>query len=555
MARPDDPPPRPSRDPDPLLEAQGLGCRYRDRAEPTLAGVELALHAGEVVLLAGGSAAGKTSLLRCLNGLVPRSFRGSEASGRLRIGGRDASGWTLAQIGRHVGTLLQTPARQVVGVDVRREVAFGPENLGLPVEEIEARVREAAARVGVEALLERRTEELSGGELQKVALAGVLAMRPRVLLLDEPLAALDPESAREVASLLRELADEGRAVLVVEHRLDELAAARPDRALALERGRLASDTSWADFLAIADPRRLHLPVEAAVRWWRANDDGSPLPDAPAPVAPGRTLVDVRDARVELGGRAALDGASLAVREGEVVALLGANGAGKTTWMRAVIGLARTSGGRVELDGNDVATTPIAALARAAGLVFQDPGVMLFADSVRDELAFAPRNLGCDDAEVERRVRRALERLELDALADEAPGALSVGQKKRVALAAVHAQGVRLWLLDEPTAGLDPRGVADVLAALRSGRERETAIVFATHDLDLALTFATRVVVVDRGRVVADGPPGELLGDEALLARARLRPSGLVRANRERLRAGRPALGARELAREAAGEGP
>ncbi len=547
-----------------MLRARGLGCRYRRRPEPSLRGIDLDLVAGEVTLLVGGSASGKTTLLRCLDGLIPRSYPGSERTGELRVGGEPTDAWSLARFGRHVGTLLQDPARQIVGLDVFREIAFGPENLGLPAAEVRRRVLALAERLELSGLLERSPEELSGGELQRVALAGVLAMEPGVLLLDEPLAALDGRSARAVAALVRALADEGRAVVVVEHRIEELLDARPDQVVWLEGGAVAWRGTLDAFLERADPAELVLPFDAAVRRWRARDGSAPGPlvarprgaaGGPESAAP---LVELRDVTHRYpSGERALERASLAVRAGETVALLGANGSGKSTLLRHAIGLLRPTAGVVVVAGVDAAGRSVAELARTAALVFQDPAAMLFADTVEEELRFAPHNLGLAPERIRARVDAALAALGLEALRAEPPGALSLGQKKRVCLAALVSQGARLWLLDEPTAGLDPGGVADFLDALRGGLAPAAAdggaraVLLATHDLDLALVHADRIAVLEGGRIVALGTPAQTLGDPELLARAGLVETSLVRANRPRFERGEPPWDARRFAREGA----
>jgi len=534
----------------PAVTVRGLACRYRSSRADVVADLELELEPGELLLVAGGSASGKSTLLRCLNGLVPRGYRGSRLMGQLAVGGVDLARLDLAQIGTRVGTLLQDPARQVVGFDVRREVAFGPENLGLAPDEVERRVAAAAERLGIEGLLDRETATLSGGELQKVALAGVLAMEPAVLLFDEPLAALDPASARDVARLLRELADEGRAVVVVEHRVEELCAARPDRALVLVGGRPGYLGDFAGFLAQADPRSASLPADVAVARWRAlgPDAARAFPAvvrSPDPPAGAPPLVELEGVRFAYGEREVLRGVDLCVRENEVLALLGANGSGKSTLLKVVAGLRRPSAGTLRLAGRDAAATTAAERARTVGYVFQEPASMLFADSVEQECRFAPENLGLD--RVDARVAAALERLGLEALRTEAPGRLSLGQQKRVAIAAVAGVEPAVWLLDEPTAGMDPGGVADVLAGLRASGGR-TCLV-ATHDVDLALALASRIALLDEGRVLACGTPAEVLTRPELVARARLRPTSLLERNRERLEAGLPPRTAREWAAE------
>ena len=218
------------------LVIEDLSFKYQSRPEPALANLSLEVRAGEMLLVAGASGCGKTTLIRCINGLVPRSYRG-DLQGAVRLYGEDVNRFSLARLAQTVGTLLQDPEKQILGAHVKSEVAFGPENLGLPLGQVQAQVAEALARLGLASLSDRETFSLSGGEKQKVALAGILAMRPSILLLDEPLASLDPASAREALLVFRRLADEGATIVLIEHRVEDALAARPDRVLYLESGR------------------------------------------------------------------------------------------------------------------------------------------------------------------------------------------------------------------------------------------------------------------------------------------------------------------------------
>src|SRR6476659_3763051 len=248
----------------PPLAVDGLTFRYRTAAAPSLIDVTFAAGAGEIMLVAGGSGSGKSTLLRCLNGLIPRSY-GGDLSGQIAIDGHDPAGIGLAQLAQLVGTVLQDPDRQIVTSYVERQVAFGPENLGWPRERMRAAVAATLERLRITHLRNRETGGLSGGERQKVALAGLLSMNPRILLLDEPLASLDPASAREALALFRELADDGRAVLLVEHRVEDALVARPERTLFLRDGRQAFLGASHDFLALADPREVKLPADVALK--------------------------------------------------------------------------------------------------------------------------------------------------------------------------------------------------------------------------------------------------------------------------------------------------
>jgi energy-coupling factor transport system ATP-binding protein len=522
------------------LDVERLTFRYRSAAEPSLREVAFAAQAGELMLIAGGSGSGKSTLLRCLNGLIPRSYSG-DLSGTIAINGHDPAGLGLAKLAQLVGTLLQDCDRQIVASYVERQVAFGPENLGWPRERVRAAVAGTLERLGIAHLRGRETVHLSGGERQKVALAGLLAMDPQIVLLDEPLASLDPASAREALALFRALADGGRTVLLVEHRVEDALAIAPERTLFLRDGKQVFLGPSREFLALADPREVKLPAEHALR---GAGDGrelgigelfSPTPnsDPPAPSsrpAPGDTLLELQDVRFAYGdGPEILRGVSLTVREGEVVAIMGPNGAGKSTLMRHAIGLLRPKSGAVRVAGRDARGATVAHLARTVGYVFQNPAHMLFAPTVRDELSFGPRNLGADPAAALAAVPGALAQVGLAGFDERAPLSLSFGQQKRLGIAAVLSMRPRVLVLDEPTAGQD-HGSTQALMRTIGALGSIAATVLITHDVDMAVSYATRVVLMRDGQIEADGPPEQVLADRALTERCRVVPTSLLELN-------------------------
>lgn len=527
--------------PQPLL-VDGLTFRYRTAAAPSLGDLSFSVSLGELLLIAGGSGSGKSTLLRCLNGLIPRSYRG-DLGGRIAIDGQDPAAMSLAQLAQLVGTILQDPDRQIVTSYVERQVAFGPENLGWPRERIRAAVQATLERLRITPLHGRETGGLSGGERQKVALAGLLSMNPRILLLDEPLASLDPASAREALALFRELADDGHAVLLVEHRVEDALAAQPQRTLFMRDGRQSFLGPSAEFLAIADPHEVKLPAEVALA--RLGDGGwgmgvgaparppSPNSQLPSPGSrpvPGDPLLEFRDLRFGYGdGPEILRGVSLTIREGEIVAIMGPNGAGKSTLLRHGIGLLRPNSGQVRVAGADARGSTVAQLARTVGYVFQSPSHMLFAPSVRSELTFGPRNLGVEPAAAEAAVPAALAQVGLAGFEDRAPLSLSFGQQKRLGIAAVLSMRPRVLVLDEPTAGQD-HGSTQALMHTIGGLAGLAATVLITHDVDLAVSYATRVVLMREGQIEADGPPEQVLADRALLERCRIVPTSLLELN-------------------------
>ncbi|MDH7485137.1 MAG: ABC transporter ATP-binding protein [Anaerolineae bacterium] len=526
------------------LQVEDLRFRYRTRQEMALRGISFQAERGELILVAGASGCGKTTLMRCINGLIPRSYRGGELAGTIRLFGKDPASLPLAQISQMVGTVLQDPEKQIVGSYVLNEVAFGLENLGLPRQEILERVEWVLDYLGLSHLRDRETFNLSGGEKQKVALAGVLAMQPDILLLDEPLASLDPVSSQEALALIRRLADEGKTVLLIEHRVEDLLKARPDKALFLSEGEQRYFGDMPGFLDIADYREVKLPAPMVLEQARERQEDLPPLPPPAPDDGRPPLVEFD--HVSFGyepEQPVLHDVSLTIRQGDIIALLGPNGAGKTTLVKQAIGLLKPQEGTVRVQGQDTRRMSTAQVARTLGYVFQSPTHMLFAPTVREELAFGPRNLRFDEQTVRANVERAMDILNLRGLEEYPPLALSFGQQKRVTIAAVLAMQSRILAMDEPTAGQDYRNYTNFMnsiLALRTEREDLfSAILFITHDLDLAVGYANRVILMAEGRIAADGPPEQVLADRALLQRCRIVPTSLLDLNLKLLpRAGR-----------------
>jgi energy-coupling factor transport system ATP-binding protein len=442
-----------------------------------------------------------------------------------------------------VGTVLQDPERQILGAYVRNEVAFGLENLGLERGEIVRRIDETLEYLGLAGLETRETFSLSGGEKQKVALAGVLAMRPAVLALDEPLANLDSASAQEALALIRRLADEGKAILIIEHRVEDVLALRPDWVMYLEGGHVAYRGSVEGLLETADYHAVKLPAPVVLS--RAKGHPSALPVEATPSRKdAQAVVEFEGVSFSYPqGPPVLKDVNLTIRQGDLIGVLGPNGAGKTTLLKHAVGLLRPTAGRVLLAGVDSRNMTIAKMAQTVGYVFQSPRHMLFAPKVAEELAFGPRNMGIAEEQISQNVRQALAVVHLSDEIDMPPLALSFGQQKRVSIAAILAMRSAVLVMDEPTAGQDfanYMSFMDSVAGLGRGNGdgkgyNFQAIVFITHDVDLAVSYANRVLIVAEGRIAADGAPAEVLADLDLLRRSRIVPSSLLKANLEHFR--------------------
>jgi energy-coupling factor transport system ATP-binding protein len=521
---------------EPIVRIENLTFRYRRGTEPALRDLSLEVAAGEVLLVAGPSGCGKSTLIRAINGLIPHAYPG-ELHGSVTVGGRPTGEQKLRQIALHVGTLLQDPARQIVGATVEAELAFGPENLAMPRTEIRSRIGRVAKRAGIEPLLGRETAALSGGERQLLAMAGILMLEPRLYVVDEPLANLDPATASGLLRVLRELADAGHAVVIVEHRVEEALDLRPDRVLYLDDGRVAYLGDVAGFLRVADPAAVKLPFEVVLERFRTHPSLVP-PDARIPA---RTLepsadepprLEFRGVRAGYDNREVLHGVDARLGAREVVAVLGPNGSGKTTLFRTAMRLMVPTAGEVLVDGRPTADRAVAELATTFGFVFQSPSQMLFARTVREELLFGPRNLGRPPERHEAIVDDALRRTglaDLEEIRERPPLTLSFGQQKRLALAIALALEPPTLMLDEPSAGQDHRTARQFMREVLAVPGLES-IYLVTHDVDLALAYATRILLFQAGTIVADGTPAEVIGDEDRWTGCNLRVTSLMRAN-------------------------
>ena len=514
------------------LTVENLSFRYRDRKGAAIHELSFAAEAGEILLIAGASGCGKTTLIRAINGLIPRSYKG-EVGGRVLVFGEDTARWKLSQISQKIGTVLQDPERQILGTKVLNEVAFGLENLGMAREEIYQRVDESLAHLKIQHLRDRDTFLLSGGEKQKVALAGVLAMRPSILLLDEPLASLDPASAGETLDAVRALADEGMTVLLVEHRVEDVLRIHPKRVLYMSAGEIRYLGDVDGLSRVVNYHEVKLPAEQIVQ--RARRDPPP---AEINVLPGAARAEsekealVRFENVAFGYESdveILHGINLEIKRGDVIAVLGPNGAGKTTFVKHAIGLLKPKSGRVLVNDKDTKESSVAEIASTLGYVFQSPSHMLFAPTVREELAFGPTNLKHPKSEIEKEVQEALRIVNLSEVEQDPPLALSFGQQKRVSIAAILAMRSRILVMDEPTAGQDYQNYMNFMDAILQLPGFE-AILFITHDVDLALIYANRILLVADGRLAADGAPHEVLRDFARLQACRVVPSSLLSLN-------------------------
>ena len=537
----------------PLVYDQ-LTYAYRE-GDTIVRDVSLALEEGKVVLITGPSGAGKTTICRAANGLIPHEFKGT-FGGKVTIAGRyDSRNLGVSSLSKIVGVLSQDPETQLFNPSVEDEIVFGACNYGLPVDTIRERTERLLDLTRLGHHRHKNPHNLSGGQQQACALASILAFEPLVLVLDEPTSNIDPIGSQQVLDLVARLArEENRTTLLVEHKIEELADL-VDEMIVIDKGEILHRGSvrdvlehveYIDSVGLSVPQvtllcarlrtsgwsveELPIGVEEAVRVLSLLIDQDALNRAHEP-PPRRTqhesddvVVDIRGlSHVYQDGTRALHDVDLEIRRGEFVGILGQNGSGKTTLVKHFNALLKPTEGTVTVAGLDTRKASIAEMALAVGYIFQNPDAQIFKMKVEEELAFGPQNVGLSGEEVGRRIKEAAEDLEISHLMDKNPFFLSKGEKQRVAVAAVMAMRPDILVLDEPTTGQDFKRAKEIMdLAVRLHEEGQTVVVI-THDMNLAAEYCDRVVIMEGGRVLLDAPTREAFLAEEELNASSLRP--------------------------------
>lgn len=508
----------------PFIAIENLHFTYPSRDTPTLRGINATVASGDFVLLTGPTGCGKSTLLRTMNGLIPHSSAGT-LSGNVRLNGKNVAQQPLAVTCQQVGLLFQNPDEQLFCTRVEDEIAFGLENLCISPEHIAPRIDEALAQVGLHGFRERRISELSGGEKQRVALACFCAMQPQVLLLDEPTSHLDLRGTRDILDIVKRLnTDVGITTILATHRTAEIASLC-NRVWLMHEGELCLDKPKDE--AFTEPEPYHrLGVQVPVgepSWARCTPVGEPLRFQKS-LSPLLTLRSVSFCYPNTDVPA-LKPISYKVRRGEVVAIMGANGSGKTTLIHLMAGLLRPSDGELTIADKKVTRKKrhkLHQLAGKVGIVFQNPELLLQAETVADEVAFGPKNLKLAGEPLQTLVTDTLARFDLDRLATEAPYSLSRGQRQRVAVAANFSLYPELFLLDEPTTGQDVQHLHQLMGELCAEIKRENrSLIFTTHDAQLTLNYADRVLLLREGELVFDGVPDIAFAEGEFLSQLNL----------------------------------
>ena len=537
----------------PIISFRNFSFQYRAQKRPTLSDIDLEIYPGERVLIAGPSGSGKSTLAGCINGLNPFSNPG-ECTGTLTVDGVDAPHSSLFELSAHVGTVLQDPDGQFIGLTVGEDIAFALENSCTPQDEMHAITRHAAELVGIENHLGYAPHELSGGQKQRVSLAGVMVDQVKILLFDEPLANLDPATGKQAIELIDEIQKKtDTTVLIIEHRLEDVLWRNVDRIVLVNGGTILADLRPDELLSgsllaengIREPLYVtalrYAGVDITPDKHPAHVDSLVLDDTdtqklrdwftarPRPAAqPEREpLLEVKS--LSFGyqkGQQTLRDVSFSIGKGEMVSIVGRNGAGKSTLSKLICGFETPDAGEIFLNGKPLAEENIRRRARHIGYVMQNPNQMISKTMIYEEVALGLQRSGLTEEQIREKVEATLRVCGLYPFRNWPISALSFGQKKRVTIASVLVLDPELILLDEPTAGQDFRHYTDIMEFLRGLNARGVTVVMITHDMHLMLEYTRRALVFCDGRLIADRTAAAVLCDPALVEQAALKETSL-----------------------------
>lgn len=537
-----------------VIEFKDFSYKYRTQSEPTLKNINLAINKGEKVLIIGSSGSGKSTIAKCINGLIPSSYPG-KISGSLSVCGLNPEKEGIFGMSKHVGTVLQDTDGQFIGLTVAEDIAFALENDNIPFDEMHKKVDEAAKIVDVEKLLKSVPGALSGGQKQRVSLAGILVDDVEVLLFDEPLANLDPAAGKRIISLIDEInKNQGKTVIIIEHRLEDVLYKDVDRIIIVEDGQIAADET-PDKLLCTDlfrakgireplyiaalkhagcslkPEDKPMHIESMnvapyrlefLEWFKKTE-------RPRFVPAGEKVLELKDVcfKYEEEKPYTVENINFAINRGEMVSIVGTNGAGKSTIASLICGFNKQNKGQIYINGEEISKLSIKQRGEKVGFVMQNQNQMISKSIIFDEVALGLKVRKVPEAEIKERVNNALKICGMYPYRNWPVSAISFGQKKRVTIASILVMNPEIIILDEPTAGQDYAHYTEIMEFLRKlNREQNLTILMITHDMHLMLEYTDRAIVVSDGRIIADGRSSVILTDEAITEAASLKKTSL-----------------------------
>ncbi len=538
---------------EPIIKFENFGFQYDAQAEPTLKDISLEIYPGEKILIAGPSGCGKSTMTHCMNGLIPFAYPG-ESTGKLTIQGKETKNLSIFEISRMVGTVLQDLDGQFIGLTVAEDIAFALENACVGQEDMKKTVRQVARQVGIGDHLGHSPDALSGGQKQRVSMAGVMVNEVSILLFDEPLANLDPATGKKAIEIIDRIQEEtGATVIIIEHRLEDVLWRDVDRIVLMKDGRIVTDAPPDELLStdvllengIREPLYLTALKYAGVKitpecqprsirsltlteedknkvrtWFHARKKGKEKQES-RPLLTAEKIDFTYD-----NGFHALKDINISIDEGELLAIVGTNGAGKSTFSKVVCGFEKQQLGTLEFQGQDMKKYSIKERADRIGYVMQNPNQMISKPMIFDEVAFGLRQRNVPESEITAKVEEVLKICGLYPFRKWPVSALSFGQKKRVTIASILALDPQMIILDEPTAGQDYRHYTEIMEFLNELHGRGITVVMITHDMHLMLEYAQRAVVFSGGKVIADDTSANILTNPEIIGRANLKETSL-----------------------------
>ena len=539
---------------DSIIKVQGLNFVYEGSKRRAIADIDLTVNEGEFLVITGPTGAGKSTLCQCLNGIIPNFTKGV-MTGRVEVCGMNTREHSVYEMAPHVGMVFQDADSQLFGMTVEEDIVFGPSNLGYTYEECMERIEKALKDLRIEHLRERKPQELSGGQKQSVAVGGVYAMLPKVIIFDEPTSMLDPWGKRNIFSIIKDINKKyGITIVLVEHEMNHIAA-YADRVAVMDKGRIVLQGTTQEVFAqterlaelgmnvphsidlgmklVADGTLSAVPMSAeamieALKDFPVKGEAQKASAKAEPVSANPIIKAENLVFSYLGDGRQLDDVSVSFDKGDFVAVIGQNGAGKTTLMRSIIGLLKPQSGVIAVNGENISARTVAELSSSVGYVFQNPDEQIFTDSVLEELKFGPRNLGRDPKLSDVLVEEVLSEVGLEHYRNTWPKYLSKGERQRLTMGAIITMDPDVIIVDEPTTGQDWRETLWIMELLKKMNERGKTILIITHNMEIVNRYCKRVLVMQGGHILLDGTPEEVFTHSDILSEARVEPTDIMK---------------------------
>ncbi|MGN1405069.1 MAG: ABC transporter ATP-binding protein [Erysipelotrichaceae bacterium] len=539
----------------PVIEFKDFTFRYKSQNEPTLHDINLTIYEGEKVLILGPSGSGKSTLGNCINGLIPFSYEG-EIKGSLKVSGIETKEANIFTLSNHVGTVLQDSDAQFVGLSVGEDIAFSLENDAVPRKDMLVKVDAVARIVSMQDFLDQVPYNLSGGQKQKVSLAGIMHDDVDTLLFDEPLAALDPAMGMTAIDLIDRIHKEhNKTVVIIEHRLEDVLYRHIDRIIMVNDGRILLDTTPDELLSsdtlkengVREPLYISALKNAGIKFKPGDHLDNveeidflkykeAIKQSFKSVKLSKTrhfeekVIEVKDVTFKYSSRNkyALKNVSFDIHKGEKVSIIGKNGAGKSTVAKLICGIIRPQSGEIKIKGQNYLNMSISQIGKLIGYVMQNPNQMLVKDMIKDEIALTLMLNNFEQSEIDKRVEKVLKMTGLYSMRNWPVSVLSYGQKKRITIASILVLEPEVIILDEPTAGQDLKHYTEIMSFIDElNRSSDIAIVFITHDMHLAIEYTDRAIVFADGECIADDTVYKVLSDDEIIEKASLKKTSIV----------------------------